>query len=184
MGAVKELTHRISAGIEFAQGSVDSTRMTQELITVLVAYAAIVSGAGLVIYCVMMLLSWWPVRRWPVTQGELVGARLRKGVRYTKPAPLDFYIPEVAYTYRADGRQYEGQRITVRDRRLASVDEAEAQAVLDAIEREPQVYYKSSYPARSVLVNRIEWQHWNFLITYTLIGLLMTAAGTLILSAQ
>lgn len=158
-------------------------RVTQELVSVVVAYAALLGGAGSVIYCISRLLSWLPVHHWPVTQGKLVEVRLSKGVRRAKPAPLDLYIPEVTYSYCVEGRQYEGHQITVRDRHLASVDESKAQAIIDAINCEPKVYYKPSDPARAVLVNRIEWPHYNFLITYTLIGMLLAGAALLILSA-
>lgn len=90
-------------------------------------------------------------KKWPVAPGEIASSQVKQEHRYTAQGYRLYFIPEIIYRYRVNGRDYESRRINFNV--AQGVTEAWAQSFVDRypVGKKVNVSYHPVRPEESVL---------------------------------
>jgi Protein of unknown function (DUF3592) len=103
--------------------------------------------------------------KWPVTRGKIIAAEVeayqgRVDTSSDTNAPRTFYKPSVVYTYRVNGRQFQGDRVTIGTKISATMPGVASRlAKRYPVGTEVDVHYNPKSPGESVLRPR-SMTHW------------------------
>ena len=121
--------------------------------------------------------------KWPVTAGKIVAADVEEyqplfDNSTTSNTPRTMYKPSVMYTYTVNGRQYQGDRVTMGTKISASAPGvANRLAKRYPIGTEVEVHYNPKSPGESVLHPR-SFTHWLLWIIVIAMSTLAWAVAT------
>ncbi len=107
----------------------------------------------------------------------MVASGLKAGSVAMWPARLPTFQPWVSYQYTYAEMPFVGSHVGVYDRFLATVDKESATAMSERLAQTTTVYRDPQAPSRSCLDNRLRWRHYNHLLTYGTVGILILLIG-------
>jgi hypothetical protein len=126
--------------------------------------------------------------RWPAVDGMVVRATVNEESHSSRSGPPSLvYRPVIVYTYRVDGREYEGQRVSYGE--YATGEAADAQAVVDRYKAGTpvRVHYRPGQPEEVVIETGSHGIPWFFIalgVPFLLVGLVLVVFAPRLLRRQ
>jgi hypothetical protein len=149
------------------------------------ALAVVFLGSSVSFAMLATGFAWWRMKTWVQLHSRVKSASLE-----TRHNPIGAgvlmkeYRPKIEYEYEYRGKRYVGRRLTFRDARLWTYDQAKAERQLIDPGTELRVYVSPSNPSKAIMRPVFEYRYIDFLAMAFTTGLAVAGVGAWVSSVM